>query len=157
MGRAKIAELIKENANTTKAMLVIKALSEVYPALVLRDLKGDYGAGDEELLAIDPFTAQTILGNARLENSKREGGHEAAVETGTLRPLIEPLGKSIWVFTKTEHINFESMRMAYLHTQHVTEKGKRAVVLFSRHLEGAIRAFEEIMAKLEDEENDEQL
>ncbi|KAL0564898.1 hypothetical protein V5O48_017136 [Marasmius crinis-equi] len=163
LGRARIADLVKENSYSTKAMLVLKAMSEVYPALVVRKMTQDFVGATMPQYVADPFLAQTNIWNSRLEqarakqplmNGQGDSFNSSKVETGTLRPIIEPLGKSLYVFTRVDHTCFESLEMAYLHTQHVTSQGKKAVVIFSRHYSAAVQAFEEIMARDEDAEND---
>ncbi|KAL0573746.1 hypothetical protein V5O48_008207 [Marasmius crinis-equi] len=164
-GRMEVANLIKENMHTTKCMLVIKAMAELYPALVIREMRNKLPFdNDGDQFVVDPFTAQTNVGNTRLEVARASqprlmslhgaGTSTSEVESGTLHPIIEPLGKSLWVITDSDQVNFESLRQAYLYTQHVTNNGKKAVVVFSRHLDGARKAFEGLMGKVEDAEND---
>ncbi|KAL0563860.1 hypothetical protein V5O48_018201 [Marasmius crinis-equi] len=144
VGREKVAKWVMENTYTTKAMLVIKVLAEVYPALAVREMRNGFLPASNNHVIPDPFTAQTLQGL---------GSTSSKVETGTLQPIIKPLGKSLWVFTREEYVNFDSLCLAYLHAQHVTDNGKKAGFIFSCHLEGARGAFEDVMLKEEDAEN----
>ncbi|KAL0563127.1 hypothetical protein V5O48_018948 [Marasmius crinis-equi] len=129
-GRAEATKNLKTNAYTAKCMLVVKAMADVYPGIVLREVPD----------SLTPPTARP----GRTANT-------------VLRPLVEPSEFSLWVVTFEHALSFGSLRLAYFHAADMSKKKKPFAIVLSRKEDAAQAVFLELVGRIRDQANDEAL
>ncbi|KAL0562738.1 hypothetical protein V5O48_019342, partial [Marasmius crinis-equi] len=138
-GRAQVAMEMKKRAFSVKAMLVVKAITEVCPAVVTHetpDLLNFCNTEDPTSSVFpDPFTVIRM--------------HANIPTLVGVRPIIESLSRILWVVTKNGADAFDSMRMSKM--------GLRLAVVVTQKKEDALAVFKELVGRVDDKANDEVL
>ncbi|KAL0566705.1 hypothetical protein V5O48_015301 [Marasmius crinis-equi] len=146
-GRSKLAEEMKKRALSVKAMLVVKAIAEVCPAIATHEIPESLSFCDSEGLTSsvfpDPFTVIKM--------------HADVPTLVGVRPIVESLSRILWVATKDGADAFDSIHLAYLHAAKMSKKGLRFAVVVAQKKGDALSVFKELVGRVEDKANDEAL
>ncbi|KAL0571333.1 hypothetical protein V5O48_010631 [Marasmius crinis-equi] len=144
-GRAHLAQEMKKCAHAVKAMLVVKAIAEVCPAIATHEIPATLNfcnpEGNSSSICPDPFIVMKKHG----DSPTLVGAH----------PIVEPLTWMLWVVTSEGATAFDTIRLAYYHAVKMSKMGRRFVVAIAKEKEDAIAVFKELMGCVEDKANDE--
>ncbi|KAL0563921.1 hypothetical protein V5O48_018135 [Marasmius crinis-equi] len=142
-GRSRAAQDLKGNAYTAKCMMVIKAMAEVYPGIVIREIPESL-VHPASRRGISPIYSPAFPAKGSSSRS-------------ALRPIVERSEFSLWVVTFESTQTFDSLRLAQLHAVDMSKRKKPFVVVMSRTERAAKDVFAELVGRMRDQANDEAL